>query len=612
MEKAVHLSRFERFEEWYFSKSKVWLWTGFGIIVLGLILGGIRDVNELTLGNLLLTGISSGTTYQGSITLETIVNHSTEQILLLAMSLFKLGIGGYIYTIVRQLEKTGIHAMEKLAPDAQKPSEPFFRKLFPRLLVIGTDVQLINVGVLMVIWDLNALNLLHLQFVGQTSGAAFNQATTIEGLMASLVTPVEMLGATLMLTGIPLGLASIVYNLRFQMRQLPAMLGTFMAKHLPAAPQRFPTDAHPSGSSSPRGLFPRKTLITTITAFAIGASGLAVIAPFRTVYLLQTLSLQFAGLTSSPSFVAGTLFESLAKVTVEKWELLALGLLIFSINLWLLHIINALEGTREVFSEILTSTTGTTISPVEKGLWPARLVRVLASIGLAVMITNFLFGLTIDSTIVTQTQLAGGTGSVAFRDAVLSGEVYSVLTAYLPFTSFGFLLSGVGFSLATIVINLRQTASTLLNVFPRVMKFVGSKGGRSEYADSVTLPISMSLAPWRLLTPIYAGAAIAILALFPFGILQMLSYIQYQALAFVGQTSAPSYASSFLAQRLWQHTLLPLKLFGMGVMLFGVGRTFGVIVGFVKARTVAIGEFVDSIVAMAAQVKTKSPGEQIA
>jgi len=604
MEKTERLSRFERFEEWYFSKSKVWLWTGFGIIVLGLILGAVRDVNELTLGNLLLTGISSGAAYQGSITIETIIDHSTEQILLLAMSLFKLGIGGYIYTIVKQLEKT-THATNKLAPDAKEPNEPFFRRLFPNLLVVGTDVQLVNVGILMVIWDINAFNLLHLQFIGQTSGTAFTLATTIEDLIASLVTPVEMLGATLMLTGIPLGLASIVYNLRFQMRQLPEMLETFIAKRLPAAPQRFLTNSHSKGSSTPRGPFPRKTLITTLTAFAIGVSGLVVIAPFRTIYLLRTLSLQFAGLTSSSSFVAGTLFESLAKMTVEKWKLLALGLLIFSINVWLLHIISTLEGTREVFSEILTSTTGTTISPVERGLWPARLVRPLASIGLTIMITNFIFGLAIDSTIVTQTQLAGASESVPFQDAVLNGGVYSVLTAYLPFTSFGFLMSGVGFSLATIVINLRQTASTLLNVFPRVMAFFASKARGSENPAPVTLPPSISLAPWRLLAPIYIGAAIAISALFPFGIFQMTSYVQYQIVAFAGQTSSSAYASAFVAQRLWQHTLLPLKLFGMGVMLFGVGRTFGVVVGFVKARTVAIGEFVDSIIVMTTQEITR-------
>jgi hypothetical protein len=40
---------------------------------------------------------------------------------------------------------------------------------------------------------------------------------------------------------------------------------------------------------------------------------------------------------------------------------------------------------------------------------------------------------------------------------------------------------------------------------------------------------------------------------------------------------------------------------GMGVMLFGVGRTFGVIIGFVKARTLAIREFVESITALAGQ-----------
>jgi hypothetical protein len=118
----------------------------------------------------LVTGVSSGETYQRAVTTETLIQHSTEQTLLLAMSFFKLGIGGYIYLIVKNLEATSRHAKSRLGPDAEKPRKPFFRSLFPKLLIAGTDVQFINVGVLMVIWDINALNLLNLQFTGQTSG----------------------------------------------------------------------------------------------------------------------------------------------------------------------------------------------------------------------------------------------------------------------------------------------------------------------------------------------------------------------------------------------------------------------------------------------------------
>src|SRR5574340_662619 len=109
------LSHFERFEERVFSRSKAWMAIGVVILVAIWILTGLRDLNESTLTNLFVTGVASGTTYQGAVTTEKLIQHSTEQNLLLAMSLFKLAIGGFIYVIVRNLEKTDTHAVGKLA-----------------------------------------------------------------------------------------------------------------------------------------------------------------------------------------------------------------------------------------------------------------------------------------------------------------------------------------------------------------------------------------------------------------------------------------------------------------------------------------------------------------
>ncbi len=605
---SVELERpslYHRFEEWYFSKSRIWLWTGFSIVIFGLLLGAIRDINELTLTSLIVTGVSSGDIYRGAVTTETLIQHSTEQILLLAMSLFKLGIGGYIYIIVKNLESTGKHAISRLAPDAPKQNPPFFRRLFPKLLVLGTDVQFINVGIIMVIWDLNALNLLNLQFAGQTSGPVFQQAVTIERLIGSLVVPVEMFGATFMLTGIPLGLASIVYNLRSQLAMLPTMLGSFMAKHIQIPLPRFPANsaAQPSPGSEPKVLVARKTLAMTLTAFAIGISGLIVVAPIRGANIFNILAQEFAKQTTSASYLANVLFDRLAGMTTEQWLFIGLGLVIFSINFWLLHIIKALEGTREVFGEILTSTTGTKISPVEKGLWPARMVLPFATAGFVVMIVNFLLALVVDSSFIAQyqAQLASATKSTAFQEAVINGGFYAILVTTLKFVSFGLLLTGVGFSLVTIIINLRLTASTFLNVFPRLMSFVASGGKRNQRTDEVKLSPSMSLAPWRLFSVIAVGAVISISSFLVFGSFEALTFIKYQTLAFAGQTASPEYTSAFLSYRLLEHAQLPWKLLGMGVMLFGIGRTFGVIVGFVKARTVAIKELVESIGTLATQ-----------
>jgi hypothetical protein len=561
----------------------------------GLSLTAFRDINEVTLTNLIVAGTTSGATYQGAITTETLIQHSTEQSLLLAMSFFKLAIGGYIYVIVRNLEKTSRHAIGRLAPGVKPSPKPFFRNLFPRLLVLGTDIQFVNVGVIMVLWDLNALNLLHLQFLGQTSGPAYQQSSTIEGLIGTLVNPVEMLGASFMLAGIPLGLASIVYNLRTQLKVLPSLIGSYIVNDLKIPLPNFPAKTNPETASVlVRGVVPKKTLAVTIAGLLVGMSGLLVVSPVRTLNFFNILAL-------------GGLFERLAAVTDEQWLFVGLSLLVFSINLWLRHIVNSLEDTREAFSKILTSTTGSPVTPVERHLWPFRLALPLAILGFLAFMANFGLGLFADSSIFTQASFGSVSSSPAFQQAIVNQGVALILAANLKFFAFGFLLTGIGLYLVTIIINLRQTPVTLLNVFSRMTSYCSS-GGRSPGApDPITLTPSMALAPWRTFSVIAFGALVGIAAFFPLSFFETLNYIQYQTLGFASHTSYPAYSVALLSARIFDHTLLPLKLTGLGIMLLGVARTFGVIVGFVKARTVAIREFIDSIVALnAAQAQKPS------
>jgi len=578
------LSRLERFEEWYFAKSKVWMAMAIAILVIVWILTAFRDINETTLTNLIVTGVTGGAGYQGAITIETLISHSTEQSLLLAMSFFKLAIGGYIYVIVRNLEKTSRHARKRLAPEMKLPRKPFFRNLFPRLLVLGTDIQLVNVGAIMVLWDLNALNLLHLQFIGQTTGAAYAQASIIEGFIGTLVNPVEMVGATFMLVGIPLGLASIVYNLRTQLRLLPALIESYITNNLKVPLPSFAADSPKAAPGlDVRDVVPRKTLAMTVAGLIVGMSGLLVVSPVRTLNFFNVVPL-------------GTLIEELAAVTDEQWLFVGLALAVFSINLWLRHITKALEDTRETFSRLLTSSTGSQITPVERGLWPYRAALPFATVGFLVFMVNFGLGLFADSAILTQSSSASG--SAAFQQAVINQGVSMTLAANLKFLAFGFLLTGIGLYLVVIIINLRQTAATLLNVFPRVISYLSSGGEGPDNPDAVRLAPSMSFAPWKAFALIAVGAGLGIAAFFPFSVIDALNFAQYQTLGFAGQASSPGYSSALLTARLLDHTLLPLKLTGLGIMLLGVGRTFGVIVGFVKARTTLIREFVDSLVAL--------------
>jgi hypothetical protein len=331
-----------------------------------------------------------------------------------------------------------------------------------------------------------------------------------------------------------------------------------------------------------------------MAGFIVGTSGLLVVSPIRTLNFFNLIPL-------------GGLFERLAAVTDEQWLFVGLALQVFSINLWLRHIVKALETTREGFSKALTSTTGSQITPVEKNLWPFRAALPLAIIGFLAFIANFVLGLFADSAILTQASLASASSSPAFQQAVINQRVALVLAANLKFFAFGFLLGGVGLYLVVIIINLRQTAATLLSVFPRITTYVAAGGKKQDNPNSVTLAPSMSFAPWRAFALIAVGVSLGIGAFFPFSIIEAVNFFQYQTLAFAGHATSSAYAAALFTARVFDHTLLPLKLTGLGIMLLGVGRTFGVIVGFVKARTTVIREFIESLVALNAGLAQRPP-----
>ena len=55
------------------------------------------------------------------------------------------------------------------------------------------------------------------------------------------------------------------------------------------------------------------------------------------------------------------------------------------------------------------------------------------------------------------------------------------------------------------------------------------------------------------------------------------------------------FESTFLATNLFGASLVPWMLFGMGIILFSVGRFFTTIVGFVEARRMVIVEGAEAI-----------------
>ncbi len=602
-DETEHLSRFQRFENLYFSKSKLWTYIGFAIILLGLVLMTTRDLNELTLINLLLTGVgpnslsgllgsTSTTSYQQSITTETIINHSTEQVLLLAMSLFKLAIGGFIFFIVQNLTAARKRIMREAEASGVSlgppPKTPLFAKLFPIMLVLGTDIQFINVGVFMTIWDLNALNILHMQFAGAATGASFQSAVLIEKLIGSLVVPMEMAGATLMLTAIPLGLAAIVLNLRMQGKMFPTLISKMLVQK-PCSP---PATMALGGSGShavaiaheatPAGMAPRRTVRFTLLGFVFGLSGLILFAPIRALNIVSIVSASFSQTVNTAELATAMLYDGIYAITVEQFLFVGLGIVVLAINLFLLQIVKALRSQRQLFGDTLHSVTGAEISPVESPPWTIRAALVFASIGFGLFLLNFVFALIADNARLASDPFTDGAFSILVRNVKLS--------------AFGFSLIGVGFSLITIMTNLQLTARTLPNFFAKLSNTLQTGKHSTE---KIELPEGMSLAPWKLFYPILAGGIILILVTFPLALIEVQSFLTWKTLALSGDTASASYASALLTDRLLEHSLMPIKLFGLGVMLFGIGRTFSVILGYVKARRALLGEGVESLLALA-------------
>jgi hypothetical protein len=574
------------------------MYTALSIIIFGLVLMLVRDANELNLTNLLVLGTVSPNPVSGLlgsstdsarqvITTETLISHSIEQMLLLAMSLFKLAIGGFIFLIVQQLVATRKYVMAKAkaagVPVGPEPKTPFFAKLFPIILVLGTDVQFFNVGVLMTIWDLNALNILNMQFSGASAGAAFQSAVFIEKLIGSLVVPVEMAGATLMLTGIPLGLAAIVVNLRQQGKMFPMLFSDTMARKTGRVTVQpimalGNTGQKPTAMKSlTAGIVPKGVVMFTIAGLLLGLSGLIVFAPLRALNQVTIVSQTFSQTMTSAALANLKLWDGITALTVEQALFVGLGIVVLAINLFLLQIVKALRGQRTFFSETIQKTTGGQITPVEKPLWITRAALIFALTGFGVMVLNFIFALIIDNANLAGDSLTAGTFMIISRNIKLS--------------AFGFLLTGVGLSLISIMVNLQLTARTLPSFFSKILQFARTGKGDHERVD---LPKPMSLAPWKLFYFILAGSIITILVTFPLAFIEVQAFLTWKAAA----AGSSAYSSGLLLDRLLEHSLLPLKLFGLGIALMGIGRTFGVILGFVKARRQLISEGIDSLLAV--------------
>ena len=125
------------------------------------------------------------------------------------------------------------------------------------------------------------------------------------------------------------------------------------------------------------------------------------------------------------------------------------------------------------------------------------------------------------------------------------------------------------------------------------MLIPAAKGEKAE-AEELALDEPMALAPWDLLWPHLAGLAIVISATLPVAVLLAVSIHRNleERFAGLGDPGAMSglFKSSFLSVQLFGASLLPWMFFGMGLILFAIGRFFSTLVAFVEARRMVIEE----------------------
>ena len=291
---------------------------------------------------------------------------------------------------------------------------------------------------------------------------------------------------------------------------------------------------------------------------------------------------------------------------------MGLGILFFTIAFLLLTIIRWLREQRQGFGEAVADLSdGAVPRPaVESSLWPQRLVAPLAIFGLFV-VGFFFFTMTgvrvFNFDTMLTLQFAGGTDGSLAENALRLDRMLGPIIGATRFIGVGSLMLAIGLALVVIVVHLRATGLLLPSGFSMLIPL--ARGERPENED-LMVQEPMALAPWNLLWPHLAGLAIVVSATLPIAILFAVSTHRnlVEQFAGLGDPAAMSglFKSSFLSAQLFGASWQPWMLFGMGLMLFAIGRFFTIIVGFVEARRMIIEEGTAAISeALVAQQKGK-------
>lgn len=110
--------------------------------------------------------------------------------------------------------------------------EPWFGRMFTRFLFAG--ILLLGFFFLLTIWwDINLVFLNDAKFDGRTTGFAFEYYLMVERVLATVIFGGKFLGEALLIFGILTGLATIIWNLSRQARNLPELARRAMDRNNP-------------------------------------------------------------------------------------------------------------------------------------------------------------------------------------------------------------------------------------------------------------------------------------------------------------------------------------------------------------------------------------------
>ena len=578
-------------------KYPTFLIIGLVIVVAGvfMLMGG-RDVLISVWVDKLFDGETNEGLFKAVQTAEQAIGHTLTVWFFLGLSFIKLGIGFAIATIVRNLRTTGRLSLRAYASagltEAQSESdgweEPWFGRLFTKFLFGG--ILVMGFFFLLTLWwDANLVLLKDAEFDGQTSGFAYNAYLMIERVLGALIGGGKFLGEALLIFGILTGLATIIWNLSRQASNLPELARRALD---PNNPNR--------GTPLPGPAIPSVLIKLGVAGFVILALATP-LALIRSGFVGWALGRQFEGGVSQ----AALRLDGILDRTIDPLTNLGLGILFFTIALLLLNIIRWLREQRQGFGDLASEVSaGAVARPVlEPTLWPTRWVVPFAIFGIFV-VGFFFFTLTgirdLNFNSLLSFQFSGDTVSSMFQSALRFDRVLGPIISATRFIGIASLFVAIGLALVTIVINLRATALLLP---PTFTKLIGvAKGGTASNDDDEEVPIidnPMGLAPWELFRPLLAGVVIVISGTLPVAILHRWSIHRMLGEQFVGAgalgATSDLYESTFLATNLFGASLAPWMLFGMGIILFSVGRFFSIIVGFVEARRMVMVEGAEAI-----------------